>query len=180
MEGDWQQRLAKERRRRMETTATLIVVHAMIASSCFSRAFRGILVSLSHVLIPHSHSLCSLSTAPSPVQTLTETTTTRATERFPKRKARKKDRPRGTLLESTIMIPTGLLWFCVMVIGCFVSCKTHILQLFSGTLNNSFIMYSKEKKQHGGGGGKGKWNDLDDGTLDEIHTTDVVGETFKD
>jgi phosphopantothenoylcysteine synthetase/decarboxylase len=25
----------------------------------------------------------------------------------------------------------------------------------------------KDKKQHGGGGGKGKWNDLDDGTLDD-------------
>eukprot|EP00590_Aulacoseira_subarctica_P003672 CAMPEP_0172414440 /NCGR_PEP_ID=MMETSP1064-20121228/1098_1 /TAXON_ID=202472 /ORGANISM="Aulacoseira subarctica , Strain CCAP 1002/5" /LENGTH=71 /DNA_ID=CAMNT_0013151107 /DNA_START=116 /DNA_END=331 /DNA_ORIENTATION=+ len=25
----------------------------------------------------------------------------------------------------------------------------------------------KAKPQHGGGGGKGKWNELDDGTLDE-------------
>ncbi|GKY97117.1 hypothetical protein MPSEU_000670100 [Mayamaea pseudoterrestris] len=27
---------------------------------------------------------------------------------------------------------------------------------------------NKDKKQHGGAGGKGKWNELDDGTLDEI------------
>ena len=25
----------------------------------------------------------------------------------------------------------------------------------------------KEKKQHGGGGGKGKWSDLDDGSMDD-------------
>ena len=42
------------------------------------------------------------------------------------------------------------------------------------------MIHSKEKKQHGGGGGKGKWNDLDDGTLDVLHTDDIVGEAFKD
>jgi hypothetical protein len=28
------------------------------------------------------------------------------------------------------------------------------------------LKYRKEKRQHGGGGGKGKWNELDDGSLD--------------
>jgi hypothetical protein len=27
--------------------------------------------------------------------------------------------------------------------------------------------HQKDKKQHGGAGGKGKWNDLNDGSLDE-------------
>ncbi len=31
---------------------------------------------------------------------------------------------------------------------------------------NIISVCSKEKRQHGGGGGKGKWNDLDDGSLD--------------
>ena len=26
-------------------------------------------------------------------------------------------------------------------------------------------LFRKEKKQHGGGGGKGKWSDLDDGSM---------------
>ena len=26
-------------------------------------------------------------------------------------------------------------------------------------------MFRKEKKQHGGGGGKGKWDELDDGSM---------------
>lgn len=43
-----------------------------------------------------------------------------------------------------------------------------------------YAYYSQEKKQHGGGGGKGKWNDLDDGTLDAMHTSDVVGEAVQD
>lgn len=48
------------------------------------------------------------------------------------------------------------------------------------TINISIIFYSKEKKQHGGGGGKGQWNDLDDGSLDVMHTSDIVGEAVKD
>jgi len=44
------------------------------------------------------------------------TNTTRTTARSLKRKILKKDLPRGTLLESMIMIPTGaLLYDCVMI-----------------------------------------------------------------
>ena len=56
---------------------------------------------------------------------------------------------------------------------CLVQC-THFLFVYI------YACYSQEKKQHGGGGGKGKWNDLDDGTLDALHTSDVVGETVPD
>ena len=28
--------------------------------------------------------------------------------------------------------------------------------------------HRKDKKQHGGGGGKGKWNDIDDGTMEYL------------
>jgi hypothetical protein len=37
--------------------------------------------------------------------------------------------------------------------------------MLSKLLLDFFCIYSKEKKQHGGGvGGKGEWKDVDDGT----------------
>ncbi len=63
--------------------------------------------------------------------------------------------------------------FSRLVAVCLVQC-THFL------FDSIYTCYSQEKKQHGGGGGKGKWNDLDDGTLDALHTSDVVGETVPD
>jgi len=37
---------------------------------------------------------------------------------------------------------------------------------FFGKLLTSFCAIRKEKKQGGGGGGKGKWNALDDGSME--------------
>ena len=107
--------------------------------------------------------------------------TTRDIIMFLKRKIQKRGLPRETLLESMITIPSGTCeyeWRFLSSEAQCVSCSLTVCSLpFCLCIH---ACYSQEKKQHGGGGGKGKWNDLDDGTLETLHTTDIVGETVPD
>ena len=43
----------------------------------------------------------------------------------------------------------------------------HLLRFHLLLYQSDHDPHQKDKKQHGGAGGKGKWNDMDDGTLDE-------------
>jgi hypothetical protein len=54
------------------------------------------------------------------------------------------------------MIPTG-------EFGLHYDAKRRCQAIKSNTI---FTNFRKEKKQHGGAGGKGKWNEVDDGTLE--------------